>query len=66
MSKPKATVEDVPEEEFKISPRQLIPEHSTPPPQIKVAPLVSESKDDSFCPGSLPARPTPISREEEK
>jgi len=41
MSKPIATIDDVPEEEFKLSPRQAI-EHSTP--QIKVAPLMEPNE----------------------
>ena len=66
MSKPVAKVDDVPEEEFKLSPRQAVVEHGTP--QIRVAPLMDKNDDDFFSdggvPASVPLQPTRINEEE--
>ena len=60
-------MEDVIEEEIKLSPRQNVVEHSTP--QIKVTPLMEPSavnEGNSQVPNSLPLQPHRMNEEEKK
>ena len=62
LSKPVAKIDDVPEEEFKLSPRPHI-EHSTP--QVRVEPLMREAAEQAV-PGSMPLGPSRLNEEEKE
>lgn len=63
MSKPVETIDDVPEEECKLTPRPIIA-HTTP--QIKVTPLEPNEMFNDAIPSSTPLKPSQLGEEEKQ